>query len=282
MFSLVPPEPVDYLVIGHLSCDITPDGPRLGGTAAYAALTGHALGLRVGVVTAWGGETPLDVLDGIKVQSIPTTQSTSFENIYAPEGRVQYIHHNAPDLLPAHIPEVWRHTPIVHIGPIAGEGKTLIYGHFQSSLIALTPQGWLRMWDDTGRVGPGPWPEAREMLTKAGAAVLSIEDVGGNEDMIETMASECRVLAITEGPAGARLYWNGDLRRFRAPSLEEIDATGAGDIFAAAFFWRLYLTRDPWAAARFATNLASLSVSRKGLEGIPTKEEIQGCLVEVL
>ncbi len=138
------------------------------------------------------------------------------------------------------------------------------------------------MWDGNGRVGPGPWPEAREMLSKAGATVLSIEDVGGNEDMIETMASECRVLAVTEGPAGARLYWNGDLRRFRALSLEEIDATGAGDIFAAAFFWRLYITRDPWAAARFATNIASLSVSRRGLEGIPTKEEIQSCLVEVL
>jgi sugar/nucleoside kinase (ribokinase family) len=282
MFSLVPPEPVDYLVIGHLSCDITPDGPRLGGTAAYAALTGHALGLRVGVVTAWGGEVPLDVLDGIKVLSIPTHQSTTFENIYTPGGRIQFIHHDAPDMLPEHIPEAWRHTPIVHIGPIAGEGKTLIDGHFQSSLIALTPQGWLRMWDNTGRVGLGPWPEAREMLTKAGAAVLSIEDVGGNEDMIETMASACRVLAVTEGPAGARLYWNGDLRRFRAPSLEEIDATGAGDIFAAAFFWRLYLTRDPWAAAGFATNLASLSVRRRGLDGIPTKEEIQSCLVEVL
>ena len=48
MSSLVPLEPVDYLVIGHLSCDITPEGPRLGGTAAYAALTSHALGLRVG------------------------------------------------------------------------------------------------------------------------------------------------------------------------------------------------------------------------------------------
>jgi sugar/nucleoside kinase (ribokinase family) len=146
----------------------------------------------------------------------------------------------------------------------------------------LTPQGWLRKWDDAGRVGNGEWPEAREMLAKAGAAVLSIEDVGGDEDQIEAMAIECRVLAVTEGPAGARLYWNGDLRRFRAPLLEEVDATGAGDIFAAAFFWRLYVTRDPWEAARFATHLASFSVKRKGLDGIPTQEEIRTCLMEVL
>jgi sugar/nucleoside kinase (ribokinase family) len=282
MASLVPLEPVDYLIIGNLSCDITPDGPRLGGTAAYAGLTSQALGLRVGVVTAWGGEVSLDLLNGIKVQSIPAEYSTCFENIYSNEVRIQYIHHNAPDITSINIPEVWLHTPIVHIGPIAGEGKSLVNGNFRTSLVGLTPQGWLRKWDDAGRVGNGEWPEAREMLAKAGAAVLSIEDVGGDEDQIEAMAIECRVLAVTEGPAGARLYWNGDLRRFRAPLLEEVDATGAGDIFAAAFFWRLYVTRDPWEAARFATHLASFSVKRKGLDGIPTQEEIRTCLMEVL
>ena len=64
--------------------------------------------------------------------------------------------------------------------------------------------------------------------------------------------------------------------------MPEVDATGAGDIFAAAFFYRLYATRDPWAAARFATHLASFSVTRPGLDGIPTRDEIQTCLVEVL
>jgi len=279
---LVPLEPVDYLVIGHLSCDITPDGPHLGGTAAYAALTGRALGLRVGVVTAWGGEVPLDVLDGVQVQSVPAQRSTTFENKYTPAGRIQHIHHTAPDLLYENIPEVWQRTPIIHVGPIAGEAKSLVDGNFPSSLLGLTPQGWLRKWDSNGRVEPGDWPEARAMLARAGAAVLSLEDVGGDEECIEAMATSCRVLAVTEGPAGARLYWNGDLRRFRASSLEEVDATGAGDIFAAAFFWRLYLTRDPWAAARFATHLASFSVQRYGLDGIPTQEEIQTCLVEVL
>ena len=282
MFSLVPLEPVDYLVIGYLSCDITPDGPRLGGTAAYAALTAHALGLRVGVVTAWGGEVPLAVLDGIKVLNNKVQRSTTFENKYTPAGRIQHVHHIAPDISFDNIPETWRHAPIVHIGPIAGEAKSLTDGNFPSSLLGLTPQGWLRRWDAAGRVEPGVWPEAREMLSRAGAAVLSIEDVDGDEDSIEVMAAACRVLAVTEGPAGSRLYWNGDLRRFRSPPLEEVDATGAGDIFAAAFFWRLYVTRDPWAAARFATHLASFSVKRRSLDGIPTKEEIQTCLVEVL
>jgi sugar/nucleoside kinase (ribokinase family) len=273
---------VDYLIIGNLSCDITPDGSRLGGTAAYAALTGRALGLRVGIVTAWGGEVSLDALEGIMIQSFQAERSTTFENKYTSTGRIQHIHHTAPDLSFDNIPETWRRAPIVHIGPIAGEAKSLVEGNFPSSLMGLTPQGWLRRWDSDGRVRSGDWPEANEMLARAGAAVLSIEDVDGDEVCIEAMATASRVLAITEGPAGSRLYWNGDLRRFRAPLLEEVDATGAGDIFAAAFFWRLYVTRDPWAAARFATHLASFSVKRRGLDSIPTPEEIHSCLVEVL
>ena len=52
-------EPVDYLMIGHLTLDAANGGPSLGGTAAYSALTAQALGLRVGIVTAWGGEISL-------------------------------------------------------------------------------------------------------------------------------------------------------------------------------------------------------------------------------
>jgi sugar/nucleoside kinase (ribokinase family) len=282
MLSMVPIDSVDYLVIGHLSCDLTPDGARIGGTAAYSALTGRALGLRVGVVTAWGGEVPLDRLGGIRVVSIPAEYSTTFENIYTEEGRVQYLHHVAPALLLEHVPEAWRRAPIVHIGPIAQEAKSLVDGRLSSSLLGLTPQGWMRCWDGEGRVHPCPWEEAPEALPKAGATVISVEDVDGDEDQIEAMAAASRILAVTEGPAGVRLYWNGDLRRFYAPARTEIDATGAGDIFATAFFFRLYTTRDPWAAARFATHLASFSVTRAGLNGIPTAEEIQACLVEVL
>ena len=78
------------------------------------------------------------------------------------------------------------------------------------------------------------------------------------------------------------LYWHGDRRHFPAPKMDEVDSTGAGDIYAAAFFTRMYTTRDPWEAARFATQFAAYSVTRPGLAGIPTQSEIQACLMEVL
>jgi sugar/nucleoside kinase (ribokinase family) len=119
-------------------------------------------------------------------------------------------------------------------------------------------------------------------MARAGAAVISREDLDNDDELIEHMAHQTRVLAVTESAAGVVLYWNGDRRRFRAPQVTEVDPTGAGDIFAAAFLTRLFSTRDPWEAARFATLIATRSVARVGLEGIPTAREIEECKLEIL
>jgi sugar/nucleoside kinase (ribokinase family) len=281
MYNLAPLEPVDYLVIGHVSHDLTPYGARLGGTVTYSALAARALGLRVGVVTASGPETDLDALKDVLVVSAPSPQSTTFENIYTENGRKQVLHHQAEPLSFENVPELWQRTGIIHLGPVAGEMDAILPESFSPSLLGMTPQGWMRTWNESGQVRRADWESAEQALGQAGAVVVSIEDVSGDEERVEFMAAHTRVLAVTEGAAGSRLYWHGDQRRFRAPEVYATDATGAGDIFAAAFFIRLLTTQDPWEAARFATQLSARSVTRKGLEGIPTPEEIQACMVEV-
>lgn len=283
MINLSPLEAVDYLVIGHITIDLTPQGSMLGGTAVYSALTAHALGLRVGIVTAWGAELPLGPLRHIPIISYPADSSTVFENRDIGQTRNQLIHHVAPSLDYYLIPDPWRQAAIVHLAPVAQEVEPNLVRYFPTSLIGLTPQGWLRTWDENKRVHVSEWPESTFILQSAGAAVISKEDVNADETRIEEMAISSRILAVTEGAEGTRLYWNGDVRRFRTPTISEVvDTTGAGDIFAAAFFIRLYSTRDPWEAARFATQLATISVTRSGLDSIPTYDEIQESMVEVL
>ena len=282
MYRQISLEPVDYLMVGHITRDMTPDGPRLGGTVTYSSLMARALGLRVGIVTSWGNELPLDSLASIPIINLPSEHSTTFENISTPEGRIQTIYQVANSIDLNLIPELWLNSEIVHLGPVAQEVEPTLVRNFSNSLIGLTPQGWLRTWDEEGRIVPTEWPEATYVLRNAGAAVISIEDVEYDEARIEEMASACRVLAVTEQSDGVRLFWNGDVRRFRSPEVTLIDSTGAGDIFAAAFFFRLYTTRDPWEAARFATHLAAYSVTRSGLDSLPTQEEIQVCMAEVL
>lgn len=282
MFGLVPVEPVDYLVLGHVTQDLTPAGPRLGGTAAYSALTARAMGLRVGVVTAAAESTSLAPLAGIQVARVASPHTTTFENIYTPQGRIQRLHSQATAISFESVPEVWRKTPIVHLGPVVHEVDPACASRFAGSLLGITPQGWMRTWDEAGHVTAQDWDSAALLGPQAGAIVISREDLNGDEEAIEALAHQTRILAVTEGPAGSVLYWNGDRRRFRAPDVTEIDGTGAGDIFAAALFYRLYSTRDPWEAARFATHVASYSVTRRGLDGIPTRKEIDESLMEVL
>jgi sugar/nucleoside kinase (ribokinase family) len=275
-------EPVDYLVIGHLTCDLTPDGPRLGGGSAYAALTAKAMGLRAAVVTTWGNEIPLTELEGLAVVSAPAKHSTTFENIYTPQGRVQTIRHVASRIDYSLVPAAWQRAPILHLSPVAGEVDPLPPAAIRPSLLGLSAQGWLRQWNDEGRVSARQWPAGEVPLQRAAAVFISIEDVRGDEHEIEEFMLASRLLLVTEGAEGARLYWNRDLRRFRAPHVTEVDATGAGDIFAASFLTRLYATRDPWEAARFACRMSAISVTRPGLQGVPTHDEIQACLTEVV
>jgi sugar/nucleoside kinase (ribokinase family) len=281
MFQIRPLQPIDYLLIGHVTVDQTPDGPRLGGTVSYAGLMARALGLRVGIVTACGPDAPLELLDGLPVASYPGEYSTTFKNVYTEAGRVQTLIHTAPNLDYHNVPDAWRDAPIVHLGPVAQEVEPGLVRNFPSALIGVTPQGWMRAWDRDGKVRPTEWPEQAFVLERCGAAVISLEDVGGDESRIEEMAASCHVLVVTENSLGCRLFWNGDVRRFRAPEVDEVDATGAGDVFATSFFVRLFETRDPWEAARFATHLASVSVTRRYLAGIPTKAEIDSVRVEV-
>jgi sugar/nucleoside kinase (ribokinase family) len=278
----MPLAPVDYLVIGHVAHDLTPDGPRVGGTVAYSALTARALGMNVGIVTAVGPETSLEALNDIPLTSQTSPQSTTYENIYSEHGRIQYLRARAQRIDLDQVPEVWRQASIIHLGPIADEMDSVLPNTFSPTLLGLTPQGWMRQWDAENRVSVRNWENPEPTLARAHAVVLSREDVDGDDELIEYMAHHTRILAVTEGATGCVLYWNGDRRRFHAPKVDEVDATGAGDVFATAFFVRLLHTRDPWEAARFATVLASYSVTRVGLEGIPTSREIEESLMEVL
>ena len=275
-------EPVDYLVIGHITQDILPNGFALGGTVSYSALTAAAFGLRVGMVTSCAPDLKLPELEGIKIVRKDAVQSTTFENVYTPNGRVQHVHHRADTITCADIPQQWKDTPIVHLGPVAQEVDPALSAAFTHSFVGVTPQGWMRDWDDEGRVFPCKWGDYKSVLQHANAAILSLEDVSNDEDEIQKFAEAVPILVITYGEADARVYWHGDVRVFRPPDREEVDATGAGDIFATSFFVRYNQTRDPWESARFAALIASNSVTRRGLASIPTREEIKTITSEIV
>jgi sugar/nucleoside kinase (ribokinase family) len=272
---------IDYLVIGHVSTDLTPKGSILGGTVAYAGRTAQALGLRVRAITAAEKGIDLSQLENIEILHMPSTQSTTFENRYTSEGRVQILHGRASDISSKDVPRGWQSANIVHLGPIADEVDTTLIESFPDALMCITPQGWLRNWDDEGRVQMMRWDHISDLLPTANVVVISMEDLADDLRSAQDMADRCEILAVTDSVRGAQVFWDDHQHDVPVPEVEEVDPTGSGDIFAAAFFAHLYQTSDPLEAARFANCLAAASVTRQGLASTPTMEDIQDAYHQV-
>lgn len=268
---------IDYLFIGHICIDLTDQGPALGGTASFGALAARALGMRPGILTsAPDSILPLlQPLDGIAIWRIDAPEATTFRNVYGSSGRVQTLHGRALPLSPHHLPKAWRDTPIVQLAPIADEVSPDLAACFPQSIVGVTPQGWMRAWDAQGRVRFKPWQKAKSVLPRVDAAVMSIEDIQGDESLVEQYSRLARLLVITRGLSGASLIQHGQTEHIHAPSVQEIDPTGAGDIFATAFLAALWRFGNPLRAAHFATLLASDSVTRRGVDSLPQTATIE-------
>lgn len=254
----------DYLAVGHFARDIVPGGHVTGGTVAYSGATARALGCRTAILTSYGPdfEPHMDAVDAT-VERVPAAETTTFENIYDDGGRTQFIHGRARRLLPEHVPQGWENTPIVHLAPIAVEVDASLAGHFPNSVVGLTPQGWMRKWDNGGRVYPRFWEQARHVMPLAAAVVLSDEDIA-DRTWLEQFREWAPLLVLTQGPDGCTVFMGDDVRSVPAPTVKEVNPTGAGDVFAAAFFIRMFQTKgNPWESARFANSIAARSVTER-------------------
>ena len=76
-----------------------------------------------------------------------------------------------------------------------------------------------------------------------------------------------KLLVMTRGWGGCTIFQGEDICHIPAPDVEEVEPTGAGDIFATAFLLQ-YLETDGDAceAGRFANHVASQSVTQIGLD----------------
>lgn len=266
---------IQYLILGHLARDVQPNGFNLGGTVAYAGRTAHAMGREVGIVTACQQDIDLSALQGLSVECSPSEHTTTFENRYEAAGRIQILRARAGSLRIQNVPLAWHGASLVHFAPIIDELDPACLQAFPNATRCITPQGWLRTWQEEGRIALQDWQALRPLLVHADVMVMSIEDLKGDEHAANALAAHCPVLAVTRGPDGASVFAHGERRDLPAPQVEAVDPTGAGDIFAAAFFIHFHETGDPWSAGRLANRIAAASVTRRGLASTPSTLEIE-------
>jgi sugar/nucleoside kinase (ribokinase family) len=273
----------DYLLIGHMTADLTPDGRIAGGTVSYAARTVAAFGLRVGLLTSAANEEPLlnDLRTIADVISLPAEQTTTYENIYLPSGRVQYVRGAAARIRKTDVTSQMSGAPLIHLAPIADEIDWDIVESFGNGTVLLTLQGWLRRWDSEGLVHFKRWHNA-ETLKRIDIVVFSEEDIIESPDMEAAFAGSVPHLFVTRADKGGTYYRNGVPTTYSTPQVKLVNQTGAGDVFAAALLASLpAFDHDIQAAAQVAARLAAISVTRNGLDSAPTMEEVQRTLAEV-
>jgi sugar/nucleoside kinase (ribokinase family) len=108
---------------------------------------------------------------------------------------------------------------------------------------------------------------------------LSIEDLGNQRSNLEPYLNRFPELVLTAGGNGAELHTRGTFELVPAVRHREVDPTGAGDIFAAAYMVaKVVYHKTPRQAAELAHALAGISVTRPGTAGIPTVNEIKEVL----
>jgi sugar/nucleoside kinase (ribokinase family) len=271
----------DFLAIGHVTLDRFGDKVRLGGAALYAAVTAQRLGVSAAVLTSHAPDFPLDdVPTAIEVVTVEAPSTTVFVHAAEPGGRAMRVEAAASPLTVKDVPEDWREAPLVLLAPVVQEVDPALAGAFGDAALAAAAQGWLRAVGSDGAVTPAPWASPDAVLDRLQTLFVSDEDVRGREARLTEWVQRVPLAVVTAGATGALLYVNGDRFEVRPRPAREVDPTGAGDVFAAAFLLHYLRDGDPWAAAEAATCAASLSVEGEGWSAIPDAAALEAALAE--
>ncbi len=269
---------IDILLMGHMTADIVPGGRMLGGTVSYAAPTYAAFGHKVGILTsaAYNESLLKYLLPYGKLMVIPAENSLTYENIYDPEGRSQYVRATAESLAYGDIPNAWTSASYVHMGPLADEvNPAEVARHFPDAMVMLTLQGLMRRWDDDGKVHFKRWFD-EEAFKLIDIIVYSDEDIHQYPQLTAELKKIVKHLVVTNGRNGGTYHHNGDSMHYASIEVQPRDLTGAGDVFASSLLGVLpKVGNDVAKAVKIAGRLAAYSVTRAGVESAPTQAEIE-------
>jgi ribokinase len=130
--------------------------------------------------------------------------------------------------------------------------------------------------DDRPRLeGPSPnAPRPRALFANEREAV-QLTGANGVEEAARRLAQGAEIAVVTRGSRGAVACAGAELVEAAASSVDAVDTTGAGDLFAAAFVWADRGEHTLEERLRWATLYASLSVSTVGaVPGAATLDEL--------
>lgn len=220
--------------------------PRRGGVVTYAGLTYRQLGYDTGLVFRLGPTdsrlaAPFHEL-GFWMFFAGGGATTSFRNRTDGDRRRQELLARAQPIDLAVARPALAGAELVHLGPLHPddvEPDVAEAAAATDAAVALDLQGLCRRLDGT-EVGVGAAPEVGRFLDAAGYVKADSEELQavlagrGPRELVEAHGLD--ELVETRGSRGGVVYTRaGAAVRFVPPSVVSGDATGAGDVFFAAY-----------------------------------------------
>ena len=256
-----------YLAIGHCCHDKTEHGFILGGTASYSSMLSQVLGSEATLLTSFGDDFLFK--ESFKIKKIPihnvaAHETTIFDNKYIGGARTQTILARARTIAAHDLSSLNENFDIIHLSPIADEVDYNLLTEINDKVLTLaTPQGWLRKWDETGKVHYKEidW----ELLSSIDFVIISDEDVQDLDQKLPEIKSVIKNLIVTKGEGGSVVYSNKVEAHFPAYPSKIVDPTGAGDTFATGFITRYAKTKELVDSMIFANCLASICIEHQGI-----------------
>jgi ribokinase len=113
------------------------------------------------------------------------------------------------------------------------------------------------------------------------AAFYLNEEAGVEDTANHLLDKGLRGIVLKRGGEGAYVVSEGRAEWIKPFKVRAIDTVGAGDCFNGAFAVALLEGKDPWAAAKFASAAAAISVTRRGAQAsMPTRAEVDEFLAK--
>lgn len=283
------PQPRTALVVGALSRDLDParrgdgEGGRPGGTVHYAGLALARLGLATRVVTSLAPEDAAELLaplrgEGVEAVVRKSASTTTYRNDYTGEEDVHELLACSDPIGPADVPEAWRHSSVVQLGPLHRNDVLPELAAELSGLKGLDLQGLARLATPIGtRLAPCPeLPRflAHVSVVKASEVELAALLAGAPlEDFARRHPP--REWLVTRGARGALVLHARGTVEIPATPVAARRKVGAGDLFLSAYLAVRESGASAPDAARSATRLCGAYVESGELpEGLPAQEEM--------
>jgi ribokinase len=127
------------------------------------------------------------------------------------------------------------------------------------------------------------WPQVAWATPNDTEAAFYLGNESKPEDAArQLLAKGARGVVLKRGGEGAYVAVAGGKAAWVKPfPVQAVDTVGAGDCFNGAFAVALLEDNDPWAAARFASAAAAISVTRRGAQAsMPSRAEVDEFLTK--